>query len=186
MPLPGRLILVFRSPRFRPVRDFVRDERGATAVEFAILAIPFFGLVCAIMQTALVFLASQILDSAVQDASRLVRTGQAQNASFDIGMFNTQICNGLAGIFDCTKLETSVTTVSTFAAATVTPPVDPRTGVWTLVPVFQPGTANNVELVQVYYKWPVLFTFDGLSLATSSDNTHLLSAVRVFENEPFS
>ncbi len=40
-------------------------------------------------------------------------------------------------------------------------------------------------LVQVYYKWHVLLNFDGFSLATCSDGTHMLGAVRVFANEPF-
>jgi len=40
-------------------------------------------------------------------------------------------------------------------------------------------------MVQVYYKWPVILNFSGLNLATSPDGTHLMGAVRVFANEPF-
>jgi hypothetical protein len=40
-------------------------------------------------------------------------------------------------------------------------------------------------MVQVYYKWPVILNFGGFDLATNSDGTHLMGAVRVFENEPF-
>ena len=41
-------------------------------------------------------------------------------------------------------------------------------------------------MVQVYYKWPIIMTFGGFGLATSSDGTRLFSATRVFANEPFS
>lgn len=167
-------------------KGFLADQRGALAIEFAILAIPFFALVGAILETAEVFLASQLLDSAVQDASRLILTGQAQNANFDLQKFNDTVCDGLFGLFDCSKLEIRVNTVTDFADATAGSPIDPKhPEQWTLVQQFQPGTGSDIVMVQVYYKWPVILNFGGLSLATSPDGTHLMGAVRVFKNEPF-
>lgn len=55
----GRALL----PR-RP-RGLARDERGATLVEFGLLAPFFFAIVGAIFETSVVFLSGQILDSAV-------------------------------------------------------------------------------------------------------------------------
>src|SRR5690606_2566182 len=63
-------------------RALGRDERGVTAVEFGLLALPFFTIIAAILQTSLVFLADQVLESAVHDAARAIRTGQAQEAGF--------------------------------------------------------------------------------------------------------
>ena len=57
-------------------RRFGRGEGGATAIEFAILAPVFFAIIGAAMETALVFFAGQMLDSAVHDTSRLIRTGR--------------------------------------------------------------------------------------------------------------
>jgi len=167
---------------------FGRDNRGVTVVEFALLAVPFFTLIAAILETALVFLASQILDGAVQDASRLVRTGQAQNANYTIDSFNTAICNKLFDIFDCTKLKIKVSVVANFASATVSSsPLDPADPTkWTLQPSYVPGVGQDVIMVQVYYKWPIIMSFGGFGLATSSDGTRLLGSTRVFKNEPFS
>ena len=166
-------------------KGFIGDQRGTTALEFAILAIPFFVIIGAILETALVFLASQILDSAVQDASRLVLTGQAQNANYSLGDFRTAICDHLYGLFgDCSGLEIRVNTVTDFASATTSSPLDSK-GHFILVQQFQPGTGSDIVMVQVYYKWPVILNFGGFDLATSSDGTHLMGAVRVFENEPF-
>jgi len=164
------------------------DERGATMVELAILAVPFFAIMGAIMETAVVFLASQFLDSAVQDASRLVLTGQAQaDAGFTLDSFRTSVCNELYGMFDCSKLQIRVSTVDDFASAHPAPPLDPKDPTkWTLEQSFLPGAGMQVVMVQVYYKWPVILNFGGFSLANSPDGTRLLGAVRVFANEPFS
>lgn len=170
----------------KPRKGFLADQRGALAIEFAILALPFFALVGAILETAEVFLASQLLDSAVQDASRSIRTGEDQNNDFDLGKFRTQVCDGLFGLFNCDNLQIKVNTVTDFASATAAYPLDPaHPETWTLVQQFVPGTGSDVVMVQVYYKWPVLLNFAGFSLATGPDGTHLMGAVRVFENEPF-
>lgn len=175
------------TPHARRLLALGRDERGATAVEFGLLAIPFFTIIGAILETALVFLASQVLDSAVQDASRLVLTGQAQGANYTLDNFRTAVCNGLFNMFDCSKLQIRVSTVTNFASATApTSPLDPTDpSKWALKPLFEPGIGKDVEMVQVYYKWPVIINFAGLDLASSPDGTRLLGSVRVFANEPF-
>jgi Flp pilus assembly protein TadG len=182
--------LILSKLKFRHLKRFTRNDRGVTAVEMALLAVPFFALLGAILETAVVFLASQILDGAVQDSGRLIRTGQAQSnspAPYTSADFQNAICSRLFNLFDCTKLLVNVTVVSNFASATAPPsPIDPTDpSKWTLAATYNPGTGSSVIMVQVYYKWPVILNFDGFNLATSSDGTHLLAAVRVFANEPF-
>jgi Flp pilus assembly protein TadG len=175
---------------FRPRRleAFGRDERGATAIELALLALPFFAVTGAILETSMIFLASQVLDAAVQDSSRLIRTGQAQTNAYTIDNFRTAICSELFGLFNCNNLEIKVSVVSNFTSATIpSSPLDPTDPTkWTIVPAFDPGIGSDVIMVQVYYKWPVMLRLGGFNLATSSDGTRLMSAVRVFANEPFS
>jgi Flp pilus assembly protein TadG len=174
-----------------------RDESAATAVEFGILALPFFTIVFAILETAMVFLAGQVLDSAVNDSSRLIRTGQATLASgYTAAAYRNAICAGLYGMFDCTdpnKLKIKVTEIvaGTFADAAPAPtPVNSTcqtTGNCNLVitEAYQPGVGSSVVLVEAYYKWPTLVNLPMFNLATMPDGTRLLSAVRVFRNEPF-
>lgn len=183
MRIPPRTNRGFVARLFR--RGFIRDEAGATAVEFAILAIPFFALVGAILETALVFLASQVLDSAVETSTRLIRTGQAQSSSMDASGFRSAICDNLFGMFDCNGLRINVKTLTTFNSAAVTPPIDPVTGKWKIVETYNAGASSSIEMVEVYYKWPVLLNFAGFNLADGGDQTRLLGAVRVFKNEPF-
>jgi Flp pilus assembly protein TadG len=184
-------------PVIRRGRAFGRDDSGVTVVEFAILALPFFTIILAIVETALIFLAGQILDSALQDSSRLIRTGQAQNASptYDAAKYRAAVCAGLYGMFDCDaghgKLRISVKVLTDFTAATTGYPL--KTGAdckkddcsWTLAEDYDDGKGGDVVLVQAYYKWPTIVNLPGFNFQTLPDGTRLLGASRVFENEPF-
>jgi Flp pilus assembly protein TadG len=170
-------------------RAFIRDERGTTAIEFGILAIPFFALLGATLETSYVFLAGQILDTAVQDAARFVRTGEAQADSDDMSDFRADICSGLYGLFDCSKLRINIQPVTNFSSAATTsvlsPTCNPTTCDWVISEVYNPGAGSDIILVRVYYKWPTLLTLGGFTLNNTGANSRLLGSVRVFENEPF-
>ncbi len=66
-------------PRFRwlklPVR-FARDKRATTAVEFGLVALPLFAIIFAALQAAIVLMAEQELETAAEQAGRLVMTNQ--------------------------------------------------------------------------------------------------------------
>lgn len=173
-------------------RAFARDERGVTIVEFGILAIPFFTLIFAVLETAMVFFASAVLDSAVEDASRWVLTGRAQSANWDINTFRDRLCDSTFGLFgsDCAEIKIKVSVINTFAAATLTAPQTCQTTptpqcTWTLVDGFQPGVGRDIVQVQAYYRWPLVVVLPYFNLKDQPDNYRLLSGVRVFRNEPF-
>ncbi|GLQ53265.1 pilus assembly protein TadG [Devosia nitrariae] len=186
MLLPRTLLRAGRRRR----GHFVHDERGATIVEFALLSVPFFAIIGAILETAMIFLASEVLDAAVHDANRLILTGQAQVSGFDAEDFRASICDHTFGFFgDCSGIHVRVTPVTSFASASAVPPVDitcTETCDWTAPQVFTPGQGSSVMMVQAYYKWPTLLNFANFTFANLGDNTRLLAAVRVFRNEPFS
>ena len=64
-------------------RRFARQQDGAAAIEFGLVAAPFLALVFAIMETAMVFFAGQALETATADSARLIMTGQAQTAGHE-------------------------------------------------------------------------------------------------------
>lgn len=174
----------------RHSRRFKRDDRGVTVVEFALLALPFFSVVGAILQTSLVFLASQVLESAVHDSSRTIRTGQAQGANMTIEGYRSAVCDQLFGLFpDCSGLHIRVNTVTNFQSATVAPPV-PADCVapcdWTENESWTPGVGKSVVLVQVYYRYPVVVQLGPFGMANMGDGRRLLGSATVFQNEPFS
>ncbi|MBW8857368.1 MAG: pilus assembly protein, partial [Bradyrhizobium sp.] len=62
------------APKANILRRFRRNRRGSAAVEFALVAPVFFAVLFAIIELALVFFASQILETVTQDTSRLIMT----------------------------------------------------------------------------------------------------------------
>jgi Flp pilus assembly protein TadG len=182
------------SPR-KPWRAFVRHEGGVTVIEFALLALPFFAIMAAILETSLIFMSGQILESAVQDASRMIRTGQAQQRGDTLASFRSNVCDRLYGLFsDCSGLHVQVSVVSNFQSATVEAPVDWNCKAdncgWTKDEDYRAGQGSNVVLVQVYFKFPVILNLNfltggSLGMANLNDGRRLLGAVTVFRNEPF-
>src|SRR6478672_6258118 len=88
----------------RLLRRLRRDERGSTAIEFAMLAIPFMSLIYAIFETSMVHVSGQVLQTAVTDASRKILTGQAQSGSWNAQNFKDEVCGRVKAMFDCKNL----------------------------------------------------------------------------------
>ncbi|KKB77029.1 hypothetical protein VW29_18880 [Devosia limi DSM 17137] len=185
--LLDRLRMVARRNRF------ARDERGVTMIEFGLLAVPFFAILGAILETSVVFLAGQVLDSSVNNASRLIRTGQAGN--FTIERFQKTICDNLYGMFrDCDQLRINVNNVTDFTSTIITSPIVTPCAAecsWAIPAQYDPGQGGSIIMVRVYYKWPVILNWPdallpgGFTLADQPDGSRLLGAVRIFRNEPF-
>jgi Flp pilus assembly protein TadG len=169
---------------------FARDERAVTAVEFGLLAFPFFAVIGAIMQTSVVFLASQVLESAVHDATRAIRTGQAQASNMTVDDFRSDICSRLYGLFsDCEGLHVRVNVVTNFESASVAPPIPQPCFApcdWSEAQTFTPGAGKSVVLVQVYYRYPIFVQLGPLGMSNMADGRRLIGTATVFQNEPFS
>ena len=107
------------------LRRFARQQDGAAAVEFALVAAPFLALIFAIMETAIVFFSGQALETAVADASRLIMTGQAQTQGLSQTAFKNAVCAQIYGLFDCQNgVYVDVKTFSSFTNVTMPSPVD--------------------------------------------------------------
>src|SRR3954452_22325734 len=81
------------------LRRFRRNRRGSVAVEFALVAPVFFALLFAIIETAMVFFAGQVLETGTQDSARMIMTGQAQNAGYSQAQFKTNVCGRITVLF---------------------------------------------------------------------------------------
>lgn len=188
--MAGRLASLLKRAVLPRRHGFVRDDSGVTAVEFGLLALPFFSIIGAIMETSIVFMAGNVLDSAVHDSSRLIRTGQVQTAKLDAAAFKKNICDRVYGLFpDCINgIYLEVKQLGSFNATNITPPVDwnckSNCG-WTRTESFSPGAREDIVLVQAYYKWPIMLSIGDFTLANVADRQRLLGSATVFRNEPF-
>jgi Flp pilus assembly protein TadG len=78
-----------------------KSESGATAVEFAFVAFPFFAVLGIIFETGAMMFVEFGLQSGVQEASRQARTGQAQGAGMTAAQYKTLICKNAALVTQC-------------------------------------------------------------------------------------
>jgi len=165
-------------------RAFFADRRGSTAVEFALVATPFIGLLVGIIQTFLVFFAQQLLETAVNQSSRLILTGEAQAQNMNQTQFASAVCSSLPILFNCNNLMIDVEVASSWTAANPGAPTltyDSNgnvTNTWQ----FTPGNPGDIVVVRVMYLWPV---FTAPLLANLTNGKRLIMASSAFQNEAY-
>ena len=173
---------------------FRRDDRGATAIEFAIVAVPFLTIVMATMEVGIHYFAARTMDSGVDKVARLLRTGQLPPAT-PVGQFRQALCDetGVGGVmflFDCNGFKIDVREIARF-----TPQTTPRKPDGSLdegALQFTPGGPETINMVRVYYEWPAFLNWAGfdsddanMNVPEWSGNKRLFSAVAMYQNEPF-
>jgi Flp pilus assembly protein TadG len=180
--------LAIRAQRLLPhgvARRFARQQEGAAAVEFAMVAAPFLALVFAIMETAIVFFAGQALETAVADSARLILTGQAQTQGFTQAKFKEAVCAKIFGLFDCNNgVHVDVKTFSDFSSVNLTNPVDSN-GNLVQNFTYSPGGPGDIVVVRLFYLWPVYVSLLGFNLSDMAGGKRLLVATAAFRNEPY-
>ena len=89
------------------------------------------------------------------------------------------------GLFDCANgVYVDVKTYTSFASINQTPPV--TNGELDPAKVnYSPGGVGDIEVVTLYYQWPIYVSLLGNNLADMNGNKRLLVATAVFRNEPY-
>jgi Flp pilus assembly protein TadG len=175
-----------KLPTAGVVRRLIRKKDGSAAIEFAIVAAPFLALMMAIIETALVFFANQVLEVAAADAGRYIMTGQAQGQAtpFNPATFADWIANNYGlGTFNRANLYVDVQKFNSFGGITSSSPLD-ASGNLTLNPGYNPGGPGDIILVRVFYKWPSFTHILGFNMSNMGGGMRLLTATSAFRNEP--
>ena len=96
---------------------FLRNPDGATAIEFAMIGVPFLGLLCAIFQTALIYFEAAQLQEATQIGSRAILT-QSAAAGLTYGTFlQNYVCPQMSGMFTCANLRMDLQSPANWTSA---------------------------------------------------------------------
>ena len=158
--------------RMRHWRRLIRDTHAAAAVEFAILGSTFILLVCMTLELGLVLFTQSVMDNALRDAARLVRTNQASSSN----TFITAVCNevGTVLVSSCsTSLQYYVASASSFSSLTA------KTG--TLPNTYTAGSSASDMIAQIGYKRTTIIPWATQFLG----NTDELISTVAFQNEPY-
>ena len=183
-----------RLPRFLRAPRWARDEQGASAVEFAIVALPFFVFVLGLIGMGLYFFTMSSLEYGAEAAARQIRTGQAQKTALTVSQFKNLVCTAAGSYINCNKLSVLIQSGDTWSNITPQPCVDTNgnmvasTGTGTDAVSTYSGAASEVVLVTLCYTWDLAQTFPFLKLGKNSDGSGsaVVQATTAFRTEPYS
>jgi Flp pilus assembly protein TadG len=175
------VLMTGRMGRRAQAAKFRQAQEGATAIEFALVALPFFFVVGIIIEMGIMTLAESELHDAVNKASRTISTG---NATMMTGsQFRDEICNRVNTISNCnTRLGLTVISASTFGNLAV--PAIGNIG-FQPAPNFQPGGAEDAVAVVATYDWQIVFPFMRALSNMPAGDVRRLHGMAVFMNEPW-
>lgn len=162
-----------------------KDDDAATAVEFAIVGVPFVFIMIGLIEVSLMFAANSMLQDATSQAARVIRTGQAQLSGADPEqIFRDQLCY-VANIFlDCGRVQYEVMPMGTFDDAGANQPTFDVDG--NLVSQgFDAGTVSDVMLIRTVYYYPLMTPILGPLLADGPGQTKFMMSTMIFETEPY-
>jgi len=189
---------------------FARDSRGSTAVEFAMISVPFLGLLFAIFQTAYLLMTQSAMDNAAALAARNIYTGQAMGAgTTGTGTNNSStfltnvVCPSMPSFITCSNLILDVRPAGTSGATswTTANTDSTQTILNSSSNNFCIGGPGDIVIVRIIYPVPAYLSVMTLSAALShsgsvtqstagqsqynSNWVYPIMGVLAFQNEPF-
>lgn len=177
------------TPTPTPVRKIGQRRRhrsGVAAVEFALVALPFFFLIFAIMQVAFLFLLDSLLESATMQTARLVRTGEAFDRGLTRAQFETALCARMS-VFegDCAdRLFVDIREIPQFRNQTLPDLV--VGGVLNEAGLsYTNGQASSLVVVRVWYRQSLFLPTLSQAVSRPDSGETLLSVTTAFRSEPY-
>jgi Flp pilus assembly protein TadG len=129
-----------------------RRRRGATTVEFAIVAVPFLGLLTAIFETGFVYFENAQLQEVTETASRSLLTNTlASGATYQTFLANS-VCPKLSKMFVCANLQMEIDVVgSTWNNASSYTQNNVYSGNYNPSQVFTMPQPGQIAVVRIVY-----------------------------------
>jgi Flp pilus assembly protein TadG len=175
---------------------FRKDENGATAVEFAFVALPFFMLLFGILELAIVFFVNSALVHATSEAGRVLRTGNFQ-ACGGQDEFKALVCENMKGMASCWKnVRVDVVQGDSFKTIALPGIPDPvarvagQTGQAAIPQTpngqFDANAAGDMLVVRSTFYYPLALppVLTRLDIPKGS-GVHTMTSTTAFRNEPF-
>lgn len=172
-------------------KNYIRNQRGATAVEFAFFVIPFVFLLIGMVEVGMMSTAGTLLQGGTDTAGRLIRTGQAQDSADPEAAFRDELCDHVGILLDCDNLVYEVIRIDdgegfSGAAANIAllqPALDEDGNMQ--AQGFDPGEENSLVLVRAAYRYPLITPFVAPFLSDGDDGKRLLLSTTIIQNEPY-
>ncbi len=112
----------------------VRSRRAAVALEFAIIALPFFTWLLFLFELSYDLFTQEALDYALQGAVRQIQVGSATSITKGANFISQALCPAAKGLLECQNMWLRITAVAT---------ITPVAGGGTVVGDYTPPTTNG-------------------------------------------
>lgn len=167
-------------------RWFKRKE-GTTAVEFALVGIPFVLMIVGTLEMSLMFTAQALLHESTFTASRLIRTGQIQTGAVagNEEAFRQAVCDFAALMIPCDRIQFQVQQVASFGDAGDLPPAEFDEDGNLQDQDFDPGGVSEIVMIRVVYNYPVITPLMQPILSNNGGSTRSMISTIVLQNEPY-
>jgi Flp pilus assembly protein TadG len=166
------------------LRRLRRDRRGASAIEFALVApMMVIGLIGPV-EVSVMFFANQYLETATQESTRLIMTGQVKSTSMSKEAFKEILCAKTSRLFTCANLYVDAQAYTSYTSPTFPSPITNKKFVDNTQ--FITGKQGDIVVVRTFYAWPVFLAgFFGYDQSNIEGSKRLLSASAAVRNEPW-
>lgn len=185
-----------RRPKKSLFGRLLARRDGATAIEFAILAIPFFVIVFASIETFVAFTGEQLLANATETMARKIRTGEIRSGT-SAQEFRTAFCEEIKILMRCSETEIATPNklyldVRHFPDYASIPAAVPLidTDLDTSGFKIDPGGKKSINIVRAYYRWDIVTDLvrpllSNIKTKNGSRQNYLMVATAVVQNEDY-
>jgi Flp pilus assembly protein TadG len=165
---------------------WIRKKEGTTAVEFALVGIPFVLMIIGTVEMAVMFTAQSVLHESTFTAARLIRTGQIQGGGMGDGeqAFRQSVCDFASLLIPCERIQFQVRQIPTFSDAQDQDLEFDEDGNLEDQD-FDPGGVSEIVLVRVVYNYPIITPFMQPFLGQNGGMTRMMVSTIVLQNEPY-
>ena len=168
---------------------FARADRGATAIEFAMISLPLMLLIFGVLELAMVLLVATTMEAATESAARMIRTGEFQSSgSSTKADFKALVCARMSWL--SAKCNTDLwVDVRTFNDFNTLAGNGPQNGAAfnPAATCFATGQPTDIVLVRAYFQWTLFAPLlsNALEDMGGGSGKRLLSFATAFRNEPY-
>jgi Flp pilus assembly protein TadG len=190
-------VLRVRNRASRLTRCFARNEAGFTAIEYAIICVPFFFLLIGAMSVSLYFFTCSTIANAMSSAARGVLTGQFQQSigaysgastlQQQEAVFKSALCSKLPAYVTCGNIIILAQANNTFGG--ISQPSCATNGVITTQTaantLFNVGGSSSVVLMTACYPWSFGGHLPYFPIGDLNGGAFLIQSSVIFRTEPY-
>lgn len=168
------------------IKRFGSDISAVASIEFAILALPFFFVLFAIIETSLSFTAQQMLSESAERISRSVKVGSLTSANTSTAQIRLRVCNDMRVfiLIDCNQIEVDLRSYVRFQDVPVSISYNQSGDLDTTGFNVEPGGPDTINHLRLFYRWAWFTDLMKSKYSSLPNGKTLLFSSETWRNEP--